>query len=45
MMRPIKRVETELVGRGEFSEGLGHSIKAEGVELVERRMFEQGRFS
>ena len=34
-----------LVGLGEFGEGLGHSVKAEGVELVERRMFEQDRFS
>lgn len=30
-----------LVGFGEFGEGLGHSIKAKGVELVEGRMFEQ----
>ena len=27
--------------RGEVGESLGHSIEAEGVELVEGRMFEQ----
>ena len=43
---PVVAVESlRLVGLGEFGEGLGHSVKAEGVELVEGRMFEQGRFS
>jgi hypothetical protein len=32
------------VDLAKFGEGLGHSVKAEGVELVERGMFEQGRF-
>ncbi len=30
-----------LVGFSEFNEGLGHSIKAKGVKLVECRMFQQ----
>ena len=39
---PVMAIEPfRLVGLGEFGEGLGHSVKAEGVELVEGRMFEQ----
>jgi hypothetical protein len=34
-----------LAGGGEIGEGLGHSIKAEGVKLIEGRMFEQVVFS
>ncbi len=34
-----------LVGAGDFHEGLGHAVKAQGVELIEGRMFEQNRFS
>ena len=34
-----------LVGAGDFDEGLGHAVKAQGVELIEGRMFEQNRFS
>ena len=34
-----------LVGAGDFGEGLGHAMKAKGVELIEGRMFEQDRFS
>ena len=30
---------------GDFGEGLGHAMKAEGVKLVEGRMFEQVVFS
>ena len=32
-----------LVGVGEFGEGLGHSMEAEGVKLIEGGMFEQVR--
>ena len=43
---PVIAVEIfRLIGLGEFGEGLGHSVKAEGVELVEGRMFEQVGFS
>jgi hypothetical protein len=34
-----------LAGVGEINEGLGHSIEAEGVKLIEGRMFEQVVFS
>ena len=34
-----------LAGGGEIGEGLGHSIKAECVKLVQGRMFEQVVFS
>ena len=30
---------------GDFGEGLGHALQAEGVKLVEGRMFEQDRLS
>jgi hypothetical protein len=30
-----------LTGGRDFDEGLGHAMQAEGVELVERWMFEQ----
>ena len=43
---PVMAIESlRFVVLAKFGEGLGHSVKAEGVELVERRMFEQGRFS
>jgi hypothetical protein len=32
-------------GGADFDEGLGHAVKAQGMELVESRMFEQDRFS
>ena len=32
------------VGLGEFDEGLGRSVKAEGVELVEGGMFRANQF-
>lgn len=39
---PVVAVESIRFRRlSEFGEGFGHSVKAEGVELVERRMFEQ----
>jgi hypothetical protein len=34
-----------LAGGGEIGEGLGHSIEAERVKLIEGRMFEQVVFS
>jgi hypothetical protein len=34
-----------LPGSPYFGEGLGHAVKAQGVQLVERRMIEQDRFS
>jgi len=34
-----------LVDAGDFHEGLGHSVKAQCVELVKSGMFEQDRFS
>ena len=34
-----------LAGGGEFGEGLGHSMQAEGVKLIEGGMFEQVVFS
>ena len=34
-----------LVGVGEIGEGLGHSVEAEGVKLIEGGMFEQVGFS
>ena len=40
-MRQVLR----LAGGGEIGEGLGHSIEAEGVKLVQGRMFEQVVFS
>lgn len=33
------------IGVGDFDEGLGHAMQAQGVELVEGWMFEQDRFS
>ena len=34
-----------LAGVGEIGEGLGHSMEAEGVKLIEGWMFEQVGFS
>ena len=34
-----------LIGVGEIGEGLGHSMEAEGVKLIEGRMIEQVGFS
>ena len=43
---PVVAIEFfRLIGLGEFDEGPGHSVKAKGVELVERWMFEQSCFS
>jgi hypothetical protein len=36
---------SRLVGVGEIGKGLGHSMEAEGVKLIEGRMFEQVGFS
>jgi hypothetical protein len=30
---------------GDFEEGLGHAMQAEGIKMVVGWMFEQGRFS
>ena len=34
-----------LAGGIDFGEGLGHAVKAQGMELVESWMFEQDHFS
>ncbi len=34
-----------LIGVGDIGEGLGHSMQAEGVKLIEGWMFEQVGFS
>jgi hypothetical protein len=51
-MRPRGRAEAPAIRDGEafcftagadFDEGLGHAVKAQGMELVESRVFEQDR--
>ncbi len=32
-------------GGADFDKGLGHAVKAQGMELIEGRMFEHVRFS